>query len=378
MKLVVQLQLKPTPEQAQSLLRTMRAFNAAADHAASVGFAAQKYTLPAIQKLCYRELRERFGVSAQMAVRAIGKAADCFARDKNKQPTFRPLGAVVYDDRIMSRKGADRLSLLTLDGRVIVPFVCGERQRQMLASVKGQADLMYRGGKFFLLWTANAPDVPERVVSDVLGVDLGIVNIAADSDGKTYSGKDVDACRERYAKRRAALNRVGTKSARRRLSKIRKRESNFRRNENHVIAKKLVASAEGTGRGIALEDLKGIRDRITVSRTQRARHSGWAFFQLRAFIAYKAKLVGVPVVAVNPRDTSRTCNECGHCEKANRKSQSEFVCRRCDHTAPADTNAARNIRAKALVIAPKVGAVAVAGVGGEASDFRPLQKVQRN
>ena len=370
MKLVVQLQLKPTPEQTDVLLRTMRAFNAAAGHAAQVGFAAQKYTLPAIQKLCYRELRERFGMSAQMAIRAIGKVAGCFAISRAKCPLFNPLGAMIYDHQIMSRKGSDRISLLTLVGRVVMPFVCGKRQQQMLASAKGQADLIYRGGKFFLLWTADAPDVPERVVSDVLGVDLGIVNIATDSDGKTYSGKGVDACREKYAKRRAVLNRVGTKSARRRLSKIRKRESNFRRNENHVIAKKLVASAEGTGRGVAIEDLKGIRARITVRKAQRARHSGWALFQLRTFITYKAKLAGVPVVAVNPRDTSRTCNECKHCEKANRKSQSEFVCRKCGHTAPADTNAARNIRAKALVIAPIVGTVA-------ATELQSPRKAQR-
>jgi putative transposase len=78
----------------------------------------------------------------------------------------------------------------------------------------------------------------------------------------------------------------------------------------------------------------------------------WAFYQLRAFVEYKAKLAGVSIVAVDPRNTSRTCNECGHCEKGNRKTQAEFECLSCGHTALADLNAARNIRARAAVNPP--------------------------
>ena len=78
--------------------------------------------------------------------------------------------------------------------------------------------------------------------------------------------------------------------------------------------------------------------------SDRSRHAGWSFSQLRLFVEYKAKLAGVPVVTVDPRNTSRTCNACGHCEKANRKSQAEFCCKQCGHSENADLNAARNIR----------------------------------
>jgi IS605 OrfB family transposase len=96
---------------------------------------------------------------------------------------------------------------------------------------------------------------------------------------------------------------------------------------NHCISKGLVAKAKDTGRGIAVEDLEGIRDRTQFRKPQRFRVGGWAFFQLRQFITYKATLAGVVVVAVDPRNTSRTCSKCGHCEKANRKSQGEFECK---------------------------------------------------
>lgn len=84
---------------------------------------------------------------------------------------------------------------------------------------------------------------------------------------------------------------------------------------------------------------------VISGKSQRQRHSSWAFFQLRAFIAYKAALAGVPLHLVDPRDTSRTCSRCGHCEQANRKTQAEFVCQNpvCGFAAPADWNAAVNI-----------------------------------
>jgi IS605 OrfB family transposase len=131
---------------------------------------------------------------------------------------------------------------------------------------------------------------------------------------------------------------------------MRRREARFRAHVNHVISKRLVVSAKGTARGIALEDLTHIRSRTTVGRRDRAKHSGWAFGQLRAFVEYKARLAGVPVVAVNPRNTSRTCSECGHCAKGNRQSQESFGCPHCGFSCHADFNAARNIRARAVLV----------------------------
>ena len=91
--------------------------------------------------------------------------------------------------------------------------------------------------------------------------------------------------------------------------------------------------------------------------------SGWAFNQLRSFIEYKAALVGVSVVIVDPRNTSRTCNQCGHCDKANRKNQAEFECLKCGHAVNADLNASRNIRDKGRVIWPIVTSVDPRPVG---------------
>src|SRR6266704_3596024 len=144
MKLTLQLKLVPTPEQHTALWDTMRALNAAASYAAHVGFTAHVFTQQSIHRRCYRELRDRFGLSAQMAVRAIGKAVEVFKRDRTVCPVFRPDGAMIYGERLMGWKGPAHVSLLTLQGRQIVAMIYGEYQAGFLQRLKGQVDLVYR------------------------------------------------------------------------------------------------------------------------------------------------------------------------------------------------------------------------------------------
>src|SRR5439155_6913863 len=104
------------------------------------------------------------------------------------------------------------------------------------------------------------------------------------------------------------------------------------RHENHCISKQIVTAAKGTGRGVALENLthppRGAPgSRITAQgKRQRSVLSAWAFHQLRFFLEYKCADASIACVAVDPRNTSRTCPQCGCVDKRNRKSQSEFQC----------------------------------------------------
>lgn len=356
MKLTIQLQLLPTPEQAALLSDTMCRFNEAATFAARQGFEAGVFSQPSIHKLAYREIRSRFGLSAQLAVRAIGKAVECFARDKTVCPVFRPDGAVTYDQRNLSFKGLDRVSLATLTGRETVGLVYGEYQAERFDRIKGQCDLVRRGGKFYLLATADLPEPPPLAVHDFVGVDLGIVNLATDSTGEAFTGKPVERNRRRYATARKQYQRAGTKSAKRRLKKLAGRQRRYQASVNHVIAKKIVAKAKERNQGIALEDLSGIGSRVdTFGKSFRRRFGNWGFSQLRQFVEYKARLAGVPVVLVDPAYTSQTCSQCSHCEHGNRRSQSCFCCKQCEHSMNADVNAALNISAwAACKPAPKV------------------------
>ncbi len=244
------------------------------------------------------------------------------------------------------------VSIWTLDGRQSVPFVCGARQRQLLAAQHGETDLALVNGEWYLFAVCEA-ETPELIdVEGVLGIDMGVTNIAVDNDGETHSGKAIKNIRYRHRSLRNKLQHKRTHGARRRLRKLAGQERRFATWVNHNLSKRVVAKAERTKRAIALEDLTHIRTRVRARRSQRATLHSWAFAQLRAFIAYKAALAGVPVHAVDPRNTSRTCPACGCIDKANRKTQASFLCTSCGFAGPADVIAAVNISRRAPVSAP--------------------------
>jgi IS605 OrfB family transposase len=353
--------LDPDRAQAGSLGRSMHKFNAACSRIAETAFALRCANKRRLQKIVYRGIREEFGLSSQMAIRAIAKTCAAYKRDKDIVPKFRPDGAVPYDQRILSWRGTESVSILTLDGRIVVPVKMGHWQRENFRNVRGQAQLISKRGRFYLTVMTENPEPKPYAPTAALGVDLGIVNLAVDSDGTSYSGTRVDAVRTRMDRLKADLQSAGTRSAKRHLKRLSGREARFRRDVNHCISKELVVRAKDTRRIIALEDLKGIRAGTTVHRSQRRRHSSWGFYQLRSFVEYKAKLAGVPTVAVPPRGTSHECPGCGHEEKANRKNRNEFECRVCGLAGPADYIAAVNIAVRANVNAPIVASGFLAG-----------------
>jgi putative transposase len=360
MKLVINLKLKPTAPQQRALQETLERCNAACNWLSEVAFRENTVKQFALHKLTYLQCKERFSLTSQAVVRCIAKVADAYKlKDADKtQRTFRKWAAQPYDDRIFRFGKGDTINLWTLDGRQTIAFECGEYQRNLIPFRKGEVDLMLIKGKWYASCVVDIDDAePFAPTGGVLGVDLGIVQIATDSDGEQFSGDKIEAVRQKYHNLRKALQKKGTKSAKRHLKKISKNEANFRKNTNHVISKKLVDKAKGTFRSINLEELKGIREKVTVRKNQRAKHSGWAFFQLQQFVVYKAKRVGVSVQFVNPRYTSQSCSVCGHTERANRKSQSVFVCKQCSFSYNADKNAALNISLRAAVNPPIVAAV---------------------
>jgi putative transposase len=188
MNLTMQVKLLPNATEATSLLATMERFNAACDAIAEVAHAKGCANKIELQKHVYHDIRARFDLSAQMTIRAVSKVVEVYKRDRRLQPKFRPHGAIVYDQRILSWKGPDRVSILTLGGRLVVPWVAGTYQQARLAFPRGQADLVYRDHQFFLFVTVDVGDVPPDAPQGFLGVDLGMQNIAADSDGDTFAG----------------------------------------------------------------------------------------------------------------------------------------------------------------------------------------------
>ena len=348
------VKLDPSPEQYKMLCETMKRFNEACNDIAETVFAMHTANKLEVHKTVYYPIREWFNLPSQLAIRAISKVCEAYKRDKSIKPEFRLDGAIVYDQRILSWKKLEAVSLATLQGRQVVPIRFGEYQKARLDRIRGQADLMLVKGIFYLCAVVEVSEESPYDPKGVLGVDLGIKNLAVDSDGEVHSGEQTTNTREQLDSLKARLQSKGTKSAKRHLKKLSGRMARFSKDVNHCISKQIVAKAKGTLRSIALEDLQSIRNRVTVRKAQRRSLHTWNFGLLRMFVDYKAKIAGVPVVFVDPRNTSRTCPSCGHVSKANRPTRDNFRCESCGFAGAADYIAAMNIAFRAGVNQPIV------------------------
>ncbi|WP_328808922.1 RNA-guided endonuclease InsQ/TnpB family protein [Nonomuraea montanisoli] len=369
MRLVVQVKLLSTPEQAAALEATLRAANKAADLVSRIAFQRRCFRNFDLRKHTYEQVKAVFGLGAQAAQHVIKKVCDAYrtlhanlaagnlgapvsvrrVKAENKPISFRPGAAQPYDDRCLSWQHTDRtVSIWTTAGRLRgIAFTGSARQLALLVKHrKGESDLVWREGMWFLHATVGVPDVPVTVPDGFVGVDLGIANLATTSEGVRHSGKGLNAVRHRHRELRRRLQAKRTKSAKRLLKRRRRKEARFAANINHSIAKQIVTEAERAGRGIALEDLRGIRDRVRLRKPQRVTLHAWSFHQLGAFVAYKAARAGVAVIHVDAAYTSQQCSRCGHVDRSNRPDQETFTCTSCGFAEHADVNAARNIASR--------------------------------
>ena len=244
------------------MIVTIKAFNAACNYVSQIAHETKTYNRVHLHKASYYPIRETFGLPSQMAIRVIGRIIETYRRDK-KLHRFRDQAAMVLDNRLLSFKSLDRVSILTLSGRVVLPFVFGTYGGERLSFIKGEADLIYRDGQFFLLQTIDLPEPPTINPDDFLGLDLGVANIVSDSDGERHAGNKVNRIRHRAQHLRTKLQKTGTRPAKRLLKMRRRKEARFARDVNHCISKQLVNSTAsafpaGGRRETAFDWLRGL------------------------------------------------------------------------------------------------------------------------
>ena len=295
-KQVVKVRMLPTEEQAAALRATLGTCNAAASWL-SAGMHEQRVGGKfEAQRRFYTELKSRFGLSAQPAIRVIGKVADAYATLKanidagNYGPPgsqrrtkvaaspigFRTDAAQPFDARCLSWQIPEvvggrqaTVSIWTTTSRLKGIRVLGSARDLVMLRTRaiGETDLICRDGKWYLYATVEAPDAPQiDPVNAFLGVDLGIVNIATSSNGQRVAGTRLNRYRKRQLNLRKRLQAKKTSSARRLLKKRRRKEARFAADINHQVSKRIVAEAQRTGCGIAVEQLTGIRARVRLRK----------------------------------------------------------------------------------------------------------------
>lgn len=229
MKLTAQVKLKPTEHQYRALKETLERANTACNWISEYAWAQQVFNQYKLHTATYMMVKTRFELAAQLVVRCLCKVANAYKVDQKTKRVFDLHGAIAYDDRIL-RWYTDKSEVsMWVDGRrEHILFVCGDHQRNLLKHQKGESDLVYHRGEFYLLATCDVPDeTPPDEIDGYLGVDRGVVNLAVDSDANIYQGDIIEARRQYYASRRFVLQKVGTKSAKRRLKKLAGQQARF-------------------------------------------------------------------------------------------------------------------------------------------------------
>ena len=334
----------PTNEQANLLLKTIKEANAVCNAISDVAWGKRIFNNFKLHREVYHSYKATFKLSSQILVRCIAKVADAYKLDKKTKREFRPFGGIGYDSRIMTYKPNDIVSLWAIGGRIKIPFVC--HNRNYMPYIKGEADLVYKKGKFYLFQTVDIPEEDVKDIEEFIGVDFGQTDVAVLSDGTNYNSKQLKKVRKKYTKVRASVQSKGTKGAKKLLKRLSGRERRFVSINNHTISKQIVAKAKVESKGIAIEDLSKIRFTAKPkSKAQKTELNRWSFYQLRKFLTYKALLNGVKLVVIPPAYTSQTCSVCKHIgtkEISFRKGK-KFACTNCGNVADADINAAHNI-----------------------------------
>ena len=330
-----------------------------------------------LHHLTYKPVRQSTGLKANHVCQAIRRVVN--QKKSTKQiHRFRPT-SISLDARTFKYVECEQKVGITLkSGRVKLELKIGGYQ---IALLRGQTPTSAtlsksRNGDYYINIVVEVPTQPLGKTPKVLGVDLGLRDIAATSTGKAWNGEKLRETRNKFVRVRASIQSKRTKSSKKLLRRLSGKESRFQKWVNHVlktlaggqptpvtlvetgasfrnISKQLVDEAQQLNSVIAFEDLSGIRLRTKVRKKTRTEINRWAFYQLRLFTEYKANIAGIDVIWVDPRYTSQTCSRCHHIHPKKGKSYRNgklFKCGFCGFEHDSDVNGAANIAQLGAVV----------------------------
>lgn len=236
-----------------------------------------------------------------------------------------------------------------VDGGIRVPAIFKKRvivaafPRTIIGFIR-QVEFKKIKKRWYMLYSYNTKKEPLSVISGkYIGVDRNSVGNVATISLPNKQVRHLGPCtfgiNKNFKNRKRKLQIKGAKNALKKLSCKQKRRT---RDINHKVSRYIVNNAKIHNASIVLEDLKDIHK--SKSANGFIQKSNWSFSQLEKFLVYKASLLGIPVVYIDPRFTSQECNICG---KINKTKTKKFKCS-CGYFAHRDVNAALNISKRAV------------------------------
>lgn len=247
------------------------------------------------------------------------------------------------------------------NNRIFLPKLGWIRYRNSrdILGVAKNITVSANGGKWFVsIQTQREVEPPVHPATRIVGIDVGITRFATLSDGSfieplnTFRKHEQRLARYQRAMSRKTKFSSNWKKAKAKVQNIQTRIANVRRDflhkttttisKNHAMvciedlqvrnmSKSAAGSSGSPGRNVKAKS--GLNKSIL--------DQGW--FEFRRQLEYKQVWRGGGVLAVNPRNTSRTCPACGHVSADNRQTQARFACVECGYENNADLVGAINV-----------------------------------
>ncbi len=394
--ITAKLKLSLSQEQKELLRTASLAYRDGLNYTSGIAFEMNCSSSPTtIQKVVYRELRDKFSLPSQMACNIPRQVAASYktqwtkykqnklAREKGKtKKRYKGLDTPMeYSSRTLYLSyGRDfslvkgQVSIGTLKGRIKVDYQGYNKHLDYIRQGTriGGAKVWYcKSSKTYYLLVPleiEVADVKPDDIKKVVGVDVGqrchAVITDAQNNIQFYHGGETNYRAEHYKRVRQRLQAKGTpyglsfgqRSATRKLIALSGRERRFKRNRNHDLSSKIATSNTLIG----LENLTNIRESTNrrsnskASKKQRRANrnqSKWGFAELHSFIDYKAVLNSSMSIKVDAHYTSQQCVKCGHTSKNNRPDKGlMFDCECCGYKLHSDLVGARNICMRTMIL----------------------------
>lgn len=299
-------------EDLESLRQLLEYHKLAFNEASKIQFNEPKKSIVILHSKFYRKLRKSNSeIPAQVLIRGEQECLSAYRSVKsNKHKISVPIEkkrlSMRLDKRLYSKDKTDKFSIniTTATKRKKFTFVLYPKLQALLDKYVYCDPLIYVDNKGFLCISFCFDNKPDTKLKQrlCLGVDLGIRIAAACSDGRLIRDKGFNGRKRKLRHLKSCLKSKGTKSARRHLKKIRRKEHNSNRNQTHLIANSILETNADT---IALENLKGIKAKKH-RRQNKNSISQIPLAELRTAITYKAENAGKTVLLVSPAFTSQT------------------------------------------------------------------------
>ena len=354
--ITAKVKLYPTSEQMIILNKTLSVIRDVLNFVSAFVFGKEGIRYLELNHVLYYPVRQQFGLRSQMT-QSVFKTV--LAKYKSMKSNGHPFSKASFRnfeyDLVWNRDysiSGQSISLNTLSGRLHIPFELKGMEHWFRSGGHfGTAKLIRKNRKYYLHIPVTLEVESMNILNHIVGIDLGVNHLAVsfDEEGNTrfFSGRAVKEKRAKALALRKRLQACGTKSAKRKLKKLREKETRYVTAVNHAVTKALI-SQYGAGTLFIIEDLTGIRTATEQVRLKsRYVMVSWAFYQFREMLEYKAALSQSEVLAADPKYTSQSCPVCGNTTKANRsRKRHEFCCTACGYRSNDDRTGAINIYRK--------------------------------